>query len=274
MKYLEAGPSAAGWSRLSKVLKCPRLYALDRGPRDSTSDALIRGDLMHVALAHHYANLRCAQRGDADEYMSAEDAVAHCVANQPSDALCSAYDRWAHKVISVYHQYCSKYIVPSWTIRDVENVISTKFADPEMDREYAFSSRLDLEVEHQGKVYYVDHKTSFAILPKTYNKYTLSGQFLGQQIMGQERHGERFGGIILNLIGWDDRKPVSSFKRKVLPYAEKSVAMFPETVILAERVIARYKGREAMDWPGAHVSTACHTTYGPCPFFNQCRMGG
>ena len=269
MKYIDAGPSRAGWSRLSKMLKCPRFYALDKTAERSASDALVRGSLMHIALAHHYAALKSVQHDEQVEYLTPEDAVKRYAA----EAECELHDKWADKVIGTYHQYAMMYPVPSWRIQGVEQVVETKVRDDVQDTSYDYTARIDLIVAHHGKHYFVDHKTSFAILPKTYNKYTLSGQFLGQQMIGREMFGDDFGGVILNLIGWDDRKPVSSFKRKVLPYAERSVAHFPDTVKQAERMIAEFEGRDPFHYPGAHHDNACQTTYGPCSFFETCRLG-
>ena len=270
MKYIDAGPSPTGWSRLSNVLKCPRYYALNREHDRTASDALVRGSLMHIALAHHYAAIGAEQRDTQVEYLSPEAAVERCVA----EANCELHDKWKDNVIGVYHQYAMMYPTPSWRVQAVEEIVSTKVRDDVRDVSYDYTARIDLIVAHHGKHYFVDHKTSFMILRKTYNKYTLSGQFLGQQMMGREMFGDDFGGVILNLIGWDDKKPVSSFKRKVLPYAERSVALFPDTVIMGERMIADFSGRDAFHWPGAHRETACQTTYGPCSFFDTCKRGG
>ena len=271
--YLDTGPSRAGWHRLANVLRCPRYYAFNKERELPPTDALVRGTLMHVALAHHYANIQCAQQDEEPSYLTPENAVAHCVAlaNSP------LYDKWHDRTIEVYHQYTAMYPLPSWHILSVEKEVGTRVLDPHMDnteRAYDYTARIDLIVEHHDKVYFVDHKTSFAILHRTHNKYALSGQFLGQQMIGREMYGDQFGGVILNLIGWNDKKPVSSFKRKVLPYAEKSVARFPETVRLAERMIGQFSGRSAFDWPGSHQEHSCQTTFGECRFFQTCKRGG
>lgn len=73
---IDAGPSRRGWSRLGTYLRCPQLFAFKyrAGIREENGgvggdtagttslgggdkDALVKGSLMHVALAHRYAEL-------------------------------------------------------------------------------------------------------------------------------------------------------------------------------------------------------------------------
>jgi len=60
----------------------------------------------------------------------------------------------------------------------------------------------------------------------------------------------------------------------VLPNAPFALSRFKNTLVHAERVIREHKDLDAMEWPGAHHETACWTTYGPCKYFEQCRLGG
>ena len=93
MKHLiDPGPSRKGWHRLAKVLRCPRLYALSYNVEHRTSDEppaepLIKGSLMHVGLAHHYAQ-KSDLYDDVDIYSPA-DAV---------EALAQLHERAVHRL--------------------------------------------------------------------------------------------------------------------------------------------------------------------------------
>jgi hypothetical protein len=275
-RLLDPGPSRRGWHRLQLVLQCPRKYALymarKENPEPTSSPALIKGTLLHTALAHRYA-LRCTWRPDP-ELLSPLDAIEARAEAEPNAEV---WKEHTGLVTKTYLEYELRWAAEQWETVAVEKELQATIRDDERDVGYLYTQRADLIVRNPatGLVYIVDHKTTSRLTSKVMRRYTLSGQFRGYNFFGRGLLGEKFGGVILNMIQWPDRKGAFKFERIDLepaPFADKT---FRDTVVHAERLIHDLRDRhdEPMAWPGAHHETACWTPYGACENHARCEWG-
>ena len=279
-KLLDPGPSRRGWHRLQLVLQCPRKYALYMARKEAvgmylcnttSSPALIKGTLLHTALAHRYA-----LRGDAPdpELLSPLDAIEARAEVEPNAEV---WKEHTGLVAKAYLEYELRWAAEQWETVAVEKELQATIRDDERDVGYLYTQRADLIVRNPatGLVYIVDHKTTSRLTSKVMRRYTLSGQFRGYNFFGRGLLGDKFGGVILNMVQWPDRKGAFKFERIDLepaPFADKT---FRDTVVHAERLIHDLRARhdDPMLWPAAHHETACGTPYGACGNHARCEWG-
>jgi len=277
-QLLDPGPSRRGWHRLQLVLQCPRKYALyiarKKLEMPTTAPALIKGTLLHTALAHHYAQRQDPER----DIYTPLDAIDTQVLAQVNPEEWSPH---AGLVAKTYLQYELAYGHERWEPLAVEKELTATIRDEARDVGYLYTQRADLIVRNPatGLVYIVDHKSTARLTSKTLRRYTLSGQFRGYNFFGQGLLGAKFGGVILNMIQWPDKKGNVKLERIDLepaPFADKT---FRDTVVHAERLIHDLRDRhgpetvEPMAWPAAHHETACWTPYGSCENHYRCEWG-
>jgi hypothetical protein len=245
--------------------------ARKHNPEPTSSPALIKGTLLHTALAHRYA-----LRGDAPdpELLSPLDAIEARAEAEPNAEV---WKEHTGLVTKTYLEYELRWAAERWETMAVERELQATIRDDERDVGYLYTQRADLIVCNPatGLVYIVDHKTTSRLTSKVLRRYTLSGQFRGYNFFGRGLLGEKFGGVILNMIQWPDRKGAFKFERIDLepaPFADKT---FRDTVVHAERLIHDLRDRhdEPMAWPGAHHETACWTPYGACENHDRCEWG-
>ena len=256
-RLIDPGSSGEyGWHTLADWLTCPRLAALKRANgRDEPSEAQLVGTMVHVGLAHRYA------------LMQGQDVY------QPADAV----ERFARKTPdATSHVYTTQAALASYAAHygpeaDIETLAVEKVFRMKI-MGCAYTQRLDLVYKRRGKVYIVDHKKTYAILPKVTRGYGLSGQMVGASLYGQKKWGEKFGGVLLNFVRLAKGDNNYEFKRLPVapfPYAVRS---FSKTVVLAHEMLDRYKDADPYDVPGVFTE-ACYGKYGPCQFYDICRMG-
>lgn len=118
----------------------------------------------------------------------------------------------------------------------------------------------------------VTHNTTGRLTTKHAEYYTVSGQLIGYRHLAQERWGERFAGMHLNLVQHGGNM---KFERLDLPRSPNLEARFEQIVVDIEESIERMKstGRTYDDWPKSTNELTCYHRYGPCNFMAQCRMG-
>jgi hypothetical protein len=280
MKLINPGSSRRGWHRLQNALKCPRLAAWSARDREAQSEAcpsapLIKGSLLHMGLAHYYAQKREREDGKSEsEYYDPVGAMTKLVESQPA-AHQGQWSEWVPMVTGTLLNYMIHWQSERWTPWEVEKELETTIRDEGRRKDFLYTQRVDAIFLHpqNGKTWFVDHKSTFKIMDKTTKKYSLSGQFLGYNLLGMRMYGPRFGGVLLNLIGWGSKKSGPEFQRITLPAAPFSQERFEKTLVYAERILEDHEGQEPGDWPGAHHETACWTTYGPCKYFDRCHYG-
>ena len=244
-----------GWHGCQTLLLCPRKYALDKAEHIKVeSPATVKGTLLHVGLAHHYAILQ----NTGTDYYSPIEAM-RVVAEQGDNQVYADCLETTEAALAAYIRH---YNPEPWVPLDIEHVVKVKVDD------YPYTQRVDLTVTHRGKVYFVDHKTTFRLSGTTAQRYNLSGQMLGYSVIGKKMYGERWGGVILNLIGWD-----GGFKRVPVEDAPGAEASFRATVLWANKIRRMFEGQPAADWPAAFHEHACMTQYGPCAHRAWCQYG-
>jgi hypothetical protein len=261
---LDTGPSPFGWHRYENFLRCPQLYAWNHKTNErSTGRALALGSLIHVGLAHHYARLRETQHGrDPDAYYGPVEAVRALAARNPDDPFYRECSPIAQDVVPAY---VARYSGERVKILHVEEVFSLDFNGAPL------TMRVDLVWEgSDGRVYFVDHKTTGRVTTSHPRWYAMSGQFLAYRWAGRLAFGERFGGAICNLIQSDPRD--ISFSRPTLAPVPGQLRKFPSTI---HELWTRLQAIEARnlapsEWPAHPSEHTCWTRYGACPAYSRC----
>lgn len=281
---INSGPSRRGWHRLELFLRCPQLWIyryIIQAPYLVNAERmpLVRGSLGHVGLAHHYARMRAAQRGEnPDSYYDVEEAmelVAPTFGDMGPDILPVA--RGAVRF------YCQKYATEQVKVLDVEREVEAQVRWNGRGP-YLFTQRIDLAYEGaDGRVWIEDHKFVAQMRAKVPKRYTLSGQFQGLQWFGRAIYGERFGGVRVNIIQVPNKDPVFGTDARVerirLEPAPAMLERFPQLVCDAEEGIARLteeieSGRRSpYQAPAAAQEQVCQGPYGLCDAFEACRWG-
>lgn len=269
---IDAGPSEHGWHALESFLKCPQLYsykynlAVDFPP----SDPLVKGSLVHVGLAHHYARKRALDSGgDPNQYYTPIEAME----------LVSAKPEWkglGHKhladCVAAVTAYQAYYGVEKFKVLHVEEQFEALIKG-----KYKFTARFDLVVEEpDGKVYVWDSKTSYKISSTTVERYTLSGQFLSMATFGHTLWQKNFGGVRINFVGMiPDKSGKYNFVRVTPDPAPAMLRRFPQIIEDAELGIRKLEAslRPFTEWPVVANEQVCMGPYGKCPAWDMCQFG-
>jgi hypothetical protein len=138
---------------------------------------------------------------------------------------------------------------------------------------YLLTGRFDLIVEDGMKRLFIwDHKSSSRIQASHKEFYAMSGQFLAYSHMAQEKYGERFGGVKINMVQMGNRPAFERFDLKRSPHLE---ANFAQSVLDIEAAIERLEaeGRPYAQWPKSMNELTCYHRYGACEFMDKCRFG-
>lgn len=269
-KIIYTGPSPRGWHRLQLATECLQKYAWNYGTGnpnggkrlkiDAKRPALAIGTLVHLALAQHYAAMRDGPEGNWETPHRAVELISRLEGiEQYADVALLAFE--AH---NLRYAWVDK---EQWKVLAVEELLSTQIAG-----RYLLTGRSDLVVEDPGgRVFVVDHKTTGRIQKSHKEFYTVSGQLLGYSHMAREKYGERFAGLIVNLIQRDGEK----FERFTIPRSPHLEARFEQSVVDIEQSIERMQatGRAQDDWPKAMSELVCYHRYGACDFIDKCRWG-
>ena len=265
-KLLDTGPSPRGWHRLQVMLQCPQKwgyhYELGLGGKKD-SPPLIRGSLIHLGLAHHYSRMKARQQGtDPEEWLKPLTAMR--------EKAFKENDAWMRELevsTNCYEAYIEHWADETIEILEVERLAYT------MIGRNAFTGRFDLVYrDRRGKIWVCDHKTTGRIQSSQKKFYSISGQLAGYAYLGRQLYGDKFGGMILNLV--QHTKPCK-FVRMPLPPAPHLVSKFPQIVLDAEERIKSLKesGRSPDNWPMAANELTCYSRYGPCNYLDNCRWG-
>ncbi len=272
-RIIYTGPSPRGWHRLQLAAECLQRFAWTypwaaegepppaKTPQSKKkpSPPLAKGTLVHLALAQHYARQRDGEEG-WEEPATAVDLIAKLEGT-------SEYADVAMKAYAAHTATYGWLDREQWTVLGVEDLLSTQIAD-----KYLLTGRADLVVEDKaGRVFVVDHKTTGRIQRSHKEFYAMSGQLLGYSHMAREKYGERFSGLLINLIEVGGTK----FERFQLPRSPHLEARFEQSIVDIEESIERMveSGRSVEDWPKAMSELVCYHRYGPCKFIDKCKWG-
>lgn len=269
-KIIYTGPSPRGWHRLQQAAECLQKYAWTyekpkvEGEGEQKSPALVKGTLIHLALAQHYVRMRARQQGEnQDEWAEPYEAVELIAKLEGAEA-------YVENIIETYEAYAACYEDDehTWEIMGVEELNQTMIKG-----KYLLTGRLDLSVRDKGgRIFGIDHKSSSRITANHAKFYGISGQLLGYSHMTKEKFGDNYGGFIVNLI---QHGPKHRFQRIPLSRSPNLEARFEQIVVDIEESIERMQatGRHYADWPKAINEMTCYGRYGPCPFMEQCKRG-
>lgn len=266
MILLDTGPSPFGWHRYETFMRCPQLYAWSheaKAEEGETGRALALGSMIHVGLAHHYARLREEQQGrDPAAYYEPVAAVRALVEKREGD---NAYREHAGLAADVVRGYLARYGSERPEILHVEEVFTLDFDGAPL------TMRVDLVWRAKdGRVYFVDHKTTGRITTSHPRWYAMSGQFLAYRWAGRLAYGEQFGGAVCNLLQTDAKE--ITFARPQLAPVPGQLRKFPEAIREAWRRLQAIKARNLppSEWPAHPSEHTCWTRYGPCPAYSRC----
>jgi hypothetical protein len=269
-KLLCTGPSPRGWHRLQLALECTQKYAfhyeMELGNNEGAkkdSLPLVKGSMLHLALAHHYKRLQAVQQGNDPEEWEEPVTALRRIAEMNGRVWSSVLQN----CIETYHAYCDRWSSENLKILEVERMAYTKIGP------YLFTGRFDLIYEdRRGKVFVMDHKTTGRIYASQKKFYGISGQLTGYSYLGYQIYGNRFAGLVLNQI---QHKEPFKFLRLPLPPAPHLLTRFPQIVQDAEDRIesVRKTGRPPTNWPMAANELTCFSRYGACPYLDRCRWG-
>lgn len=268
-KIIYTGPSPRGWHRLQLAAECLQKYswATEKKKQETAggdgkkSPALVKGSLIHLALAQHYARIR-AGLDSVDDWVEPKRAVD--LISQLEETT-----QYAQVATDAYDAYVKQYPDDHlrWKILEVEELMDVQIAG-----RYRLTGRADLVVEDLGgRIWVIDHKTTARLTVRHKQFYAVSGQLLGYSHMARVKYGDRFAGLIVNLIQHGTPK----FERITLPRSPNLESKFERIVVDIEESIERVEaeGRDPGDWPKALNELTCYHRYGPCDFLDQCRWG-
>lgn len=292
---LDPGPSPRGWHRLQLAAECLSKYAHTFRPGEplqpaqtvslidgelyvdedenlvqadefTTSPALVKGSLFHLALAQHYMRIKEEQTGGNPEKWATPEAALQRASIQKGPVA----QQVLPEIMRAYRAYARQYLADAYnmSVVGVEELGETLIAG-----KYRLTGRMDLIYKDaSGKIFVVDHKTSGRITPKHKIFYSVSGQLLGYSRMASEKYGDQYGGFILNLIQLGDSP---SFTRMQLPRSPNLERQFEDRVKDIEESIDRMvaERRHYTEWPKAMSELTCVTRYGECKFLDRCRFG-
>jgi hypothetical protein len=267
------GPSPRGWHRIGQFLECPQKYAWayeagDKGHRAPTgpideATPLVRGSLIHLGLAQHYAQMREYQQGrDPASYYDPEEAMRIV-----ADAKGEAYQREVDEMVKCVAAYQDHWHSEDFKVLRVEELYEGTFEG------YPLTGRLDLVIEDKaGRVFVMDHKSTGFLSAKQRTFYSISGQMHAYRWLASMQYGERLGGMRVNMIQHTNGY---KFQRFDLDPAPHMFTQFPRIIREAEEQIAAYKaeGRAPQMWPMAVSELTCFHRYGACEHMDKCKWG-
>lgn len=267
---LDTGPSPRGWHRISTFGRCPRLFYYKYVAKLAlpTTEPLVRGTLIHLALAHHYSIMReKQQKGNPGLYY------------EPIAAMEIVAPRWGRMgldlldlCVAAYQAYVATYgMMENIRILYVEEIVEGGFGRAGGPR-HRFTQRYDLVFQDptNGRVIIVDHKTAAHADGNTVTRYSMSGQFHAMQHGGPKLFKANYGGAMLNIVGvGKDPK----MKRQMIEPAPEAVALFPIVVADREERIAALEGKDESDYPPAVDDLICVHSYGRCEAMELCKWG-
>lgn len=239
--------------------------------------ALNRGSLIHLGAAHAYTRAKVEEEGgDPDTLYTAEEAIeimaGQMAATEPSP-LVEVEKRTALSVVHAYHRQVA-IDLERYRVVDVEKIVWFQ-----VNGVY-YTQRLDLLLEDRsnGLLYITDSKSSANPTSNTFSGFAPSLQMQGYRWWGPQLLGERWGGLFVNVLGFENQ-PDGTLKttvdRRLIEPAPKLVERFPQTVMDIEAEIAAYAAamRPFDQYPPASDEVVCVHRYGKCEAFDLCLTG-
>lgn len=268
--------SPRGWHRLQLAHECLQKYAYtyeipkeDRAEAEPTkSPGLIRGSLIHLALAQHYSIMRTLQQGgERDEWSEPEVAVD----------LVARMNKWDSKFVEealvTYHDYNKEY--PFEREIKLHKIVAVEdLFQHEVKGKYLLTGRIDLAYETQnGQIIIVDHKSTARLTKAHEQYYAMHGQLFGYLYLARKHFGEeKVAGFKVNLIQVSMEPKFQRIDLKRAPIVEST---FEQNILDIEERIEhmKSKNRPLDEWPKSINELTCYSRYGPCNFMQRCQYG-
>lgn len=262
-RLINPGPSTAGWHLNANWLTCPRKGAiLEQGYTPDLRDPLVRGELLHVGLAHFYG------RQIYDDLLSPEAAVDELAALRNEQQPSYLWEVWSERVKEILPLYVLR-ADDDWRVLDVEKelLVEIQPADWNGSDPFLYTQRVDLIIQRRRKVWFVDHKGTSRSLKGYGKEYAMDGQFLGYRLLGNA-HYENFGGVMVNAIQLTEK----AFDRRTFTVPTPILNDIKHTLQYAWHTRHTFAGQEPADIPGTY--TQCTGRWGLCPCWDYCMFGG
>ena len=302
LQLFEAGRSTRGWHRIEKGIRCLRLFGLTEDREENaaaqaavdafnegvnTPEALMRGTMLHQALAHLYLQKQDADNKEPKRWL---DPVPSMHAFAEKQMVPELYAQFIEPITAVLEAYDMRWSAAdaAFEVVAVEHQLETVISDASGQRAHQYTQRADLIVRmlrgpDKGKIFIYDHKSAYRIASNTLNQYILDGQFIGYQLLGYRRWGTDFGGVIINRMRIPkDEKDMAAiydktqwryfFARDLVPVSPAAIRSLQITIDYYETQIAKLKkaGIPRTEWPGALSGEICWGKFGQCPKWHTC----
>lgn len=154
------------------------------------------------------------------------------------------------------------------TVRQPDGFISLRYIK---DLPIMWQGRIDMIVEHEGRLYLVDHKTTSMMGPTYFREFELSSQFRGYTWAAQQLLGRPIAGAIINALGI--RKPTKTgkaieFERKTITFTPEALSEWQADTLHIVTDFIEMTRRQHMP---QHTKW-CVGKYGMCQFFDVCTL--
>lgn len=275
---INTGPSPNGMHAAETFAICPRRRGFNAHPIPGAprfTDALARGTLVHVGLAHHYARMRAKQRGeDPDRFYPVADAVRLMVgAVEPVERAVMA--RHVAPVMVALAAYDAHYATEITTteIVAVEQVVEIPLPGFGGEGEPAAkTARIDLitrKTTPGSKLLFTDHKSAARIQREQAWYYARTWQFLGLRWLGRAL-GDVFGGVVLNQVQVGVAGP--AFRRPSMDPVPGFFLSMPAGLAYFERLRWTFEksGLPPALWPAVASEHTCRGRYSRCDHAARC----
>ena len=277
-KLFDCGPSTRGWHRWSRMVASLRAFKLD-SQKDWSSlikrDPLAQGELLHVGMAHYLAQIAIHNRGEVwvgtDQYHSDSEFLS------PVDAIrefAEKYEIQKHVplVTAFMEEYMSKPLAPA-----LEGVVALEYelktTLPKLPADRAlYTQRADMiGKDGQGNYYIVDHKKVHSVTARTFEQFSMDGQFLGYAALGRKLWKSDFKGVYLHRCHLESK----THDLRLVGAAPEAMTAHFENLSSWERLLMYLEGQELdpLEYPGSTSEHICHGKYGPCDHLQKCRYG-
>jgi len=267
-QLLDAGPSERGWHRIQSVIRCPRLFAWREvgGMRFKPTAPLVNGSLIHVALAHYYQRLKEKQvGGNPDDWLRPTEAIEALAYKNAEES--SLWISAIPQIQNAYVAYANNWVGEEWKVLEVEYQLKAHLGK----EKHLYTQRADLIIEDaRERVWIVDHKSAYRLNSKTLRQHILDGQFIGYQLFGKAKYGDKFAGVLVNRI---KLSTPHDFDRRPIEPAPQALKWFVKVIEEGERRIAQWEGKPIEEWPMALNNQTCFGKYGACSAYDLCRFG-
>lgn len=202
------GQSQRGSHRLGTTIECPRrwFFSVYRKLKSNIRpDYFVRGGLIHLLLAFHYAG-RVPTRPAWRDQLSLDELLAREATGYPA-LIQTAREVFTSYIARGMDQNGMPWAVEheiGGSIGDIARALGVTSTSP-WDSELV-TSRIDLIVIIGGKVWFKDYKSTLKgwslSLPRwsPMNEFMVKFQFMIQEALGRLVFGDKFGGILVQRL--------------------------------------------------------------------------